>query len=63
MLYTFAKLDDAQLSAVQQFEQDEDLKVLALTSVETNPDMIDANKLVKLQELEKKLGVCLIAVR
>ncbi len=63
MLYTFAKLDDAQLSAVQQFEQDEGLKVLALTSVETNPDMIDANKLVKLQELEKKLGVCLIAVR
>ena len=63
MLYTFAKLDDAQLKAVQQLEGGEGLKILALTSVETNPELIDAEKLAKLQELEKTLGVCLIAVR
>ncbi|MFO7973544.1 MAG: hypothetical protein R6V12_02810 [Candidatus Hydrogenedentota bacterium] len=63
MLYTFAKLDDAQLTALQQLERNEGLKILALTAVETNPDLIDAEKLVKLQELEKKLGYCLIAVR
>jgi hypothetical protein len=63
MLYTFAKLDDAQLTAVQRLERNEGLKILALTAVETNPDLIDAEKLVKLQELDKKLGYCLIAVR
>jgi hypothetical protein len=63
MLYTFAKLDDAQLTALQQLERNEGLKILALTKVETNPDPIDAERLVKLQELEKKLGYCLIAVR
>lgn len=63
MLYTFAKLDDAQLTALQQLERNEGLKILALTEVETNPDPIDAERLVKLQELEKKLGYCLIAVR
>lgn len=63
MLYTFAKLDDAQLTALQQLERNEGLKILALTEAETNPDAIDAERLVKLQELEKKLGYCLIAVR
>ena len=63
MLYTFAKLDETQLTAVQQLERNEGLKILALTAIETNPDLIDAERLVKLQELEKKLGYCLIAVR
>ncbi|HOD49882.1 MAG TPA: hypothetical protein PKJ78_07585 [Candidatus Hydrogenedentes bacterium] len=63
MLYTFAKLDSAQLAAIQQLEREEGLKILALTAVETNPDMIGADRLAKLQELEKKLGYCLIAVR
>ncbi|HQE82970.1 MAG TPA: hypothetical protein PLM14_08210 [Candidatus Hydrogenedentes bacterium] len=63
MLYTFAKLDSAQLAAIQRLEREEGLKILALTAVETNPDMIGADRLAKLQELEKKLGYCLIAVR
>ncbi len=63
MLYTFAKLDETQLTAIQQLERNEGLKILALTAIETNPDLIDAERLVKLQELEKKLGYCLIAVR
>lgn len=63
MLYTFARLDETQLTAIQQLERNEGLKILALTAIETNPDLIDAERLVKLQELEKKLGYCLIAVR
>jgi hypothetical protein len=63
MLYTFAKLEDAQLTAIQDIEREEGLKVLALREVDAQPDMIDAQKLARLQELEKQLGMCLIAVR
>ena len=63
MRYTFAKLDTAQLTAIQQLEHEEGLKVLALIPVDTQPDLIDAGRLAKLQALEKTLGYCLIAVR
>lgn len=63
MLYTFATLSTAQLTAIQQLEQEEGLKILALTAVETEPDAIDAARLSKLQAVEAQLGCCLIAVR
>ncbi|HOZ47163.1 MAG TPA: hypothetical protein PLO37_18075 [Candidatus Hydrogenedentes bacterium] len=62
MLYTLAKLTDAQLDALRCFEKKSGLKILALSEVDVEFAPIDADMLMGLQELETDLDVCLIAV-
>ena len=63
MTFTFATLAQEQIKAVQEFEHAEGIRLLALKEVRLEPDMLPADKLATLNELEEKLGVCLLAVR
>jgi hypothetical protein len=62
-MFTFANLAQEQIKAVQEFEDAEGVRLLALKEVRLEPEMLPADKLATLNELEEKLGVCLLAVR
>lgn len=62
-MFTFANLSSEQIKAVQAFELSEGVRLLALKEVNMDPDLLPADKLMALNELEKELGVCLLAVR
>jgi hypothetical protein len=62
-MFVFANLAQEQVKAVQEFEGAEGVRLLALQEVCLEPEMLPADKLVTLSELEQKLGVCLLAVR
>lgn len=62
MIYTFAKLDDAQVNRIRDFEARTNVKVLALEEVQLDAAPIDAAQLAELQQLENGLSVCLVAV-
>jgi hypothetical protein len=61
-MFVVAKLTDAQIRAIQQFEKEEGIRLIAMTEMEVEPEMIEADKLTDLQRLEEQLGVCLVAV-
>ena len=62
-MFVFANLAKEQVKAVQEFEYAEGIRLLALKEVCLEPEMLPADKLATLNELEEKLGVCLLAVR
>ena len=62
-MYTFAKLNEGQVAELQQFEQKEELKVVALTDLKLQAQELDPDKLKALKEFEQKFGGCLVAVR
>lgn len=62
-MYTLAGLNENQLAALQRFEEESGLKVLAFTPLPVEPAVLPADVLGRLQELEKALGVCLLAVQ
>ena len=62
-MYVFANLTKEQIKAIQELEYSEGIRLLALKEVKIEPDLISAEKLAALNELERKLGVCLLAVR
>lgn len=61
-MYTFAKLSSSQVSALQQFEEREGLKLVALTDLALTPEQLDEKKIAAVREFEQKLGACLVAV-
>lgn len=61
-MYTFAKLSANQISALQQFEEREGLKLVALTDLALMPEKLDDTKIAAVKEFEQKLGACLVAV-
>ncbi len=61
-MYTFAKLNQSQIAALQQFEEQQGFKVLALTDLKMDPEQLDVEQLTTLQKLEEDLGTCLVAV-
>ncbi len=61
-MYVFAKLSDDQLKALQDFEQNSEVKLLAVTDVTLEPAALDAEKVAHLRDLEEQLGMCLVAV-
>jgi hypothetical protein len=63
MLYTFARLTDAQLAKLQTLEAKIDKKILALTEVSVDADQLTPGELEQLQALEHALGYVLLAVR
>ena len=62
-MFVFANLSREQVKMVQEFELREGIRLLALKEIEVEPELLPADKLGTLSELEKKLGVCLLAVR
>jgi hypothetical protein len=62
-MYVFANLTREQIKEIQELEYSEGIRLLALKEVKIEPDLISAEKLAALNELERKLGVCLLAVR
>ncbi|HNR34408.1 MAG TPA: hypothetical protein PKO36_04465 [Candidatus Hydrogenedentes bacterium] len=62
-MYVFAPLSIDQIQRVQEFERAEGIRLLALKEVQVEPELLPADKLMALNELEKNLGVCLLAVR
>ena len=62
-MFVFANLAQDQVKAVQDFESAEGVRLLALKEVCLDPEMLPADKLMTLNELEQQLGVCLLAVR
>jgi hypothetical protein len=62
-VFVFANLSRDQIKAIQEFEISEGVRLLALKEVRVELDLLAADKLAVLNELEGKLGVCLLAVR
>ncbi len=62
-MFVFANLNTEQVKAIQKFECSEGVRLLALKEVQLEPEMIAADKLAALNDLERNLGICLLAVR
>jgi hypothetical protein len=62
-MFAFANLSKEQVKAVQEFEVAEGVRLLALKEIHVEPDLLPADKLMTLNQLEKNMGVCLLAVR
>jgi hypothetical protein len=62
-MFVFANLTKEQIKALQEFEYHEEVRLLALKEVKVELELLPADKLIAINELEKRLGVCLLAVR
>ena len=63
MLYSLANLESDKLSAIQNLEKEIGNPVVALAELDAETVMLPKDQLKKLQELEARLGVVLVAVR
>ena len=62
-MFVPANLNEGQIERLQDFEQRQSVRVLALADMQVEPNLLDAEKLMGLQDLEQDLGCCLLAVR
>ena len=62
-MYVMAKLTEEQLTQLQTFESEQDIKVLARLDLELAPAAIDAAVALELGQLERTLGKTLLAVQ
>jgi len=62
-MFVPANLDSAQLKAIQDIEQSENIRLLALKDLDVQPAMLPMDKVAALQQLEREMGLCLLAVR
>jgi hypothetical protein len=56
-------LDNANLEAIQTLEKELGQRLLSFSCHDIAPAVVDDEALAKISELEKKLGVVLVAVR
>ena len=63
MLCSLSHLDNSIIQQIQTLERELNQTLLAFSCHNLNPALVDADKLVKIQELEKKLGISLVAVQ
>ena len=63
MLCSFSTLDNANLEAIQALEKELGSTLLSFSCHDIEPAVIDDEALLKINELEKKLGVVLVAVK
>ena len=63
MLCSFSTLDNANLEAIQVLEKEIGQTLLSFSRHDIAPAVIDDEALSKISELEKKLGVVLVAVK
>ncbi len=62
MVYTLANVDEGLLSDIKTLENELGTPVLAMEAVKVQPARLDREKLDRIQKLEDKLGVVLVAV-
>lgn len=62
-MYTFAKLSTGQVSALQQFEEREGLRLVAVTDLALKAKPLDERQVAALKEFEQHFGACLVAVQ
>lgn len=62
MLCSLSKIESTDLEAIQSLEKDIGKSLLAFTCHDVKPAEIKDEELAKISELEKKLGVVLVAV-
>ena len=63
MLCSFSTLDNANLEAIQALEKELGKMLLSFSCHDIESAVIDDEALSKISELEKKLGVVLVAVK
>ena len=63
MLCSFSTLDNTNLEAVQALEKELGTMLLSFSCHDIEPAVIDDEALSKIGELEKKLGLVLVAVK
>jgi hypothetical protein len=63
MLCSFSTLDNANLEAIQALEKELGQTLLSFTCHDIKSAVIDDDALLKISELEKKIGVVLVAVQ
>lgn len=63
MLCSLTTLKNTDLELLQSLENELDQTLLAFSCHDVNPAILDKDKLAKIQELEKKLGISLVAVQ
>jgi hypothetical protein len=62
MLCSLSDLKDQDLTEIRSMESDLGVTLLAFSCHETSPAALDGDKLGKVQALEQKLGLALVAV-
>ncbi len=62
-MYLCPKLDDTALDAIRQLESEIDTPLVAMREVPTPPAELDGEALSRVEALEQKLGVVLVAVK
>jgi len=63
MLCSLSNLESKDVEMVKSLEKELDQTLLAFSCHKIEPALVDADKLAKIQALEKKLGISLIAVQ
>jgi len=63
MLCSFSTLDNSNLKAIQTLEKELGRTLLSFSCHDIAPAVVDDEALAKISELEKKLGVVLVAVQ
>ncbi len=63
MLCNLSQLDSGKLDTIKSVEQKLGKTLLAYNCYESQPDELSETELKELRDLEKKLGVVLIAVK
>jgi hypothetical protein len=63
MLCSYSQLDNSRLEAVQALEKDLGKVLLSFSCQDIDPAVIDDEALSKINELEQKLGIVLVAVK
>ena len=63
MLCSFSTLDNANLETIQALEKELGQTLLSFSYHDIAPAVIDDEVLLKISELESKLGVVLVAVQ
>ena len=63
MLCTLSHLDGQAIEQIHSLENELHQTLLAFSCHNINPTPLEADKLAKIQELENKLGISLIAVQ
>ena len=63
MYCTLSGLNKQDIEQVQSLENELDQRLLAFSCHDIQPALLDADKLNKIKQLEKKLGISLLAVQ
>jgi hypothetical protein len=63
MLYSLSHLDKGKLAEVAGLEKKLGKELLAFSAYRADPDELNAEELRQIREEEKRLGLCLVAVK